>query len=409
MSKKLLLMLSFFCAAMAFDDTRSLAKDYSDFYWAASYGRGAGEVPKLRCEEGRVEQNSLCYKPCPAGYNGEANWCQPHTYSRGKGTTIPTWEKTERVRERRCYAAKLFGHHRHPAYCDHYWGSEKKLVTECRPGKVQWGTECFEPCQPGYNGSGSECIHRVKAYDRGVGVVLKQYVPAGYELDAGLLYRECRPGYYGVGPVCWIRPPAGYIKCGMGIAKDHKTCGMVLAGQTMAGVMLPIAVCEMAENPGCGLMDAAKNAVTSLRGGAKEAEALAEVGPELEEAVTGLGEAVVKEGVDIVKNSEGLMELLEKQSGKIVNFLIENKTELSRAYTVLYGQYQAINFLRAIETSNEWESKLFMLRAAADIGAMFIARKQLSMGPAAEATGLDVISAGLAVISAYAYPVYEGR
>jgi hypothetical protein len=399
MFKKILLGLSFLCAAMAFDDTRSLAKDYSDFYWAASYGRGGGEVPKLRCEEGRVKQNSLCYKPCPAGYNGEANWCRPHTYSRGKGTTIPTWYKTERVRKKRNCSL---------THCDHYWGTEKKLVTECRPGKVQWGTECFEPCRPGYNGSGSECIHRVKAYDRGVGVVLKQYVPAGHELYGGILYRECRPGYYGVGPVCWIRPPAGYVKCGMGIAKDHKTCGMVLAGQTMAGVMLPIAVCEMAENPGCGLMDAAKNAFTSLRGGAKEAEALAEVGPELEEAVTGLGEAVVKEGVDIVKNSEGLMELLEKQSGKIVNFLIKNKTELSRAYTYVYGQYQGYNFLKAIETSNEWESKLFMLRAAADFGAAFIARKQLAMGPAAEATGLDVISAGLAVISAYAYPVYEG-
>jgi hypothetical protein len=401
MFKKILLGLSFLCAAMAFDDTRSLAKDYSDFYWAASYGRGGGEVPKLRCEEGRVKQNSLCYKPCPAGYNGEANWCRPHTYSRGKGTTIPTWYKTERVRKKRNCSL---------THCDHYWGTEKKLVTECRPGKVQWGTECFEPCRPGYNGSGSECIHRVKAYDRGVGVVLKQYVPAGHELYGGILYRECRPGYYGVGPVCWIRPPAGYVKCGMGIAKDHKTCGMVLAGQTMAGVMLPIAVCEMAENPGCGLMDAAKNAVTSLRGGAKEAEALAEVGPKLEEAVTDLGEAVVKEGVDIVKNSKGLMELLEKESGKIVNFLIENKTTMSRVYTSLYGDYQAVNFLRAIETSNEWESKLFMLRAAADIGALVIAKKQLSMGPAAEATPfLDVISAGLAVISAYAYPVYEGR
>lgn len=38
--------------------------------------------------------------------------------------------------------------------------------------------------------------------------------------DGGLCYPKCPNGYDGVGPVCWGKPPAGWVNCGMGAAKD---------------------------------------------------------------------------------------------------------------------------------------------------------------------------------------------
>ena len=34
-----------------------------------------------------------------------------------------------------------------------------------------------------------------------------------------------------MGQVCWGRPPSGWVDCGMGAAKDSKTCASVIFGQ----------------------------------------------------------------------------------------------------------------------------------------------------------------------------------
>ncbi|MCA9691802.1 MAG: discoidin domain-containing protein [Myxococcales bacterium] len=41
------------------------------------------------------------------------------------------------------------------------------------------------------------------SYGRGVGTIPNPGCGPGEEIDAGLCYGQCDPGYYGVGPVCW--------------------------------------------------------------------------------------------------------------------------------------------------------------------------------------------------------------
>jgi len=49
--------------------------------------------------------------------------------------------------------------------------------------------------------------------------------------DGGLCYPKCRKGYYGVGPVCWGEAPHRWVGCGMGAAKDSKTCAQIIFNQ----------------------------------------------------------------------------------------------------------------------------------------------------------------------------------
>ena len=54
------------------------------------------------------------------------------------------------------------------------------------------------------------------------------------EEDAGLCYKNCKSGDDGDGPVCWADKPKGWVNCGMGAAKDFKTCASVTFGQVAA-------------------------------------------------------------------------------------------------------------------------------------------------------------------------------
>jgi len=53
----------------------------------------------------------------------------------------------------------------------------------------------------------------------------------GFQYDAGLCYPNCKAGYTGVGPVCWGDAPTGWVGCGMGAAKDAKTCKEAIVSQ----------------------------------------------------------------------------------------------------------------------------------------------------------------------------------
>jgi hypothetical protein len=49
--------------------------------------------------------------------------------------------------------------------------------------------------------------------------------------QAGLCYEPCKPGYTGVGPVCWGNAPPNWVECGMGAAKDKTVCEHVVFDQ----------------------------------------------------------------------------------------------------------------------------------------------------------------------------------
>jgi hypothetical protein len=54
------------------------------------------------------------------------------------------------------------------------------------------------------------------------------------DYDAGLCYPKCTEKMTGVGPVCWGNPPANWVNCGMGAAKDNIICTNTIFDQVIS-------------------------------------------------------------------------------------------------------------------------------------------------------------------------------
>ena len=198
-----------------------------EFCWRDSYGRGVGTVPKA-CQEGRDRIGLLCYTKCPAdmkrvgfdchsvcpsGMRDDGLFCRATEYGRGAG--YPIWDG----------------------------GKCKRAHGECEKSGALW----YPKCKPGYSAFGC-CICRPKKPDctalglkPGIDLSCAKKITigdpvagacaSGEQRQAGLCYKACKPGYGGLGPVCWGQPPPGWSECGMGAAKDSKTCASMIWNQ----------------------------------------------------------------------------------------------------------------------------------------------------------------------------------
>lgn len=148
------------------------------FCWKKSYGRGVGTIPNS-CKGGKHYQNGLCYDPCKSGYSGN-------------------------------------------------------------------GPLCLQNCPRGYKNHPLSCYKNLlkwffkKSYGRGVGTI-----PTGCgnnDYDAGLCYKNCREGFYGVGPVCWKRCTGSTgTDCGAACASSSNACAAKVFEQI-------VSVLQVAEN-----------------------------------------------------------------------------------------------------------------------------------------------------------------
>ena len=109
------------------------------------------------------------------------------------------------------------------------------------------GAIVYPKCKPGFNNIGC-CICRPTAPNCGalgfnggidlscakrliIGAPRSMSCTAGLEYDAGLCYKACKAGFYGVGPVCWANNPATWVGCGMGAATTAKVCSEAVFDQ----------------------------------------------------------------------------------------------------------------------------------------------------------------------------------
>ena len=234
----------------------------ASFCWKDSYGRGVGTIP-LTCRPGE-EQIGLLYYPkcgknmkrfgfdchsvCPAGMRDDGLFCRRSEYGRGVGYP---WTFSDG-----------FSNDGMLARCDRAetnlegpGGRKRPRGTRCE----MWGAVAYPKCKPGYSPFGC-CICRPPRPDCGalnlggqfdlscakkivIGSPRTGNCAPGEEYDAGLCYEKCKPGYTGVGPVCWAQKPTGWVNCGMGAAKNSATCANVVVGQvySVTNVALNIA------------------------------------------------------------------------------------------------------------------------------------------------------------------------
>lgn len=217
------------------------AQSGKEFCWKDSYGRGVGTMPQS-CPAGRERIGLLCYTQCPAntqrfgfdchsvcpsGMRNDGLFCRAAEYGRGVG--FP-WEFGDALNDngmiKRCERAHGRGN------CE-----KNGLIyyPKCKAGYSAVGCCLCRPNVPncaalGMNpGIDLSCAKRVIIGDPVTGSC-----PYGEESDGGLCYKQCRPGYDGVGPVCWTGAPRGWVECGMGAAKDSATCAQIVFGQVQS-------------------------------------------------------------------------------------------------------------------------------------------------------------------------------
>jgi hypothetical protein len=147
------------------------------------YGRGAGHV--LVCPPGKENVAGLCYTTCQSGYSmvaGMPYLCGtncPSDYTDVGATCHRAWSEVA-ADNSKCPAVDLCG-------LTFYKGCTK--------------------CPSGYSNDGCLCRRDASTiakstYSRGVGTIPSS-CGAGEEKDGALCYPQCRPGYDGVGPMCW--------------------------------------------------------------------------------------------------------------------------------------------------------------------------------------------------------------
>ena len=229
------LMLAVFVALSA---TPSYAASDSgkDFCWKDSYGRGVGTVPK-KCASGQDRIGLLCYDKCgknmkrfgfdchsvcPEGMANQGLFCRATEYGRGAGYP---WKFGDALNDNgmRSRCEKKHG----KGNCQ-----KQGLIfyAKCKSGYTNIGLIC-RPKQPNCKALGLggqldlSCAKVVKIGNPVTGVCGSRQ-----EKDAGLCYKNCKAGYDGVGPVCWADKPKGWVNCGMGAAKDSKTCAAITFG-----------------------------------------------------------------------------------------------------------------------------------------------------------------------------------
>ncbi len=239
MKKKFAILLSaFLIAIFAISITSGAQASGPEFCWLDSYGRGVGTIPSS-CAEGQQKIGALCYKNCPDGMKrkgfdchsvcpkgtrDDGLFCRAAEYGRGAGYAWRGGDGfSDRGMRKRCERK-------------HGKGNCEKdgaiFYPKCRTGYQKVGCCICRPKKPDCSALGLKagidlsCAKRVNIGKPETGTCGK-----GEQKDAGLCYKNCRAGYGSIGPVCWGKKPKGWVACGMGAAKDRKTCASIVFGQ----------------------------------------------------------------------------------------------------------------------------------------------------------------------------------
>lgn len=216
----------------------------AEFCWKDADGRGVGTVPRS-CGPGKELVGLFCYDECPKSGSGmkragidchsicpdgmtdQGLFCRAPEYGRGSGYPWTLGDSLNlNAALSRCEAKEGTGK------CEP-WGAV--IYPKCKEGYSNFGCCICRPATPDCQKLGLKkegqvdlsCAKEIKiASPPEVGIC-----GDGQEGDAGLCYKKCPVGYYGVGPVCWKAPPWGWVDCGMGAAKDAKTCASIILSQ----------------------------------------------------------------------------------------------------------------------------------------------------------------------------------
>eukprot|EP00927_Polykrikos_kofoidii_P064389 TRINITY_DN5957_c0_g4_i1.p1 TRINITY_DN5957_c0_g4~~TRINITY_DN5957_c0_g4_i1.p1 ORF type:complete len:555 (+),score=62.70 TRINITY_DN5957_c0_g4_i1:64-1665(+) len=204
------------------------------FCWKDNYYRGIGSLP-LTCARGFGKHGSLCFEQCPPG--SERTWASGFSCM----TKCPKGWSDEAWHCRNGEYTRGVGYS--------YWNRD--ACPRENPHGCEWhGSTYYPKCKSGYEAVGC-CICRPMSFkckdfgdfayqtDISCGKSVRGNMFPSFgvcapplERQAGMCYKPCRPGYVGVGPMCWSKSSVvgkgsdrkHWVGCGMGAAESEAAC-----------------------------------------------------------------------------------------------------------------------------------------------------------------------------------------
>ena len=227
-----------------------------NYCWKDSYGRGVGTIPS-DCEFSQEKQGLLCYPKCAAGFTGAGPVCWQNCpagfpevgpfcgkaaagYGRGWGHP---WQIQDGFGNSgmlsRCQASE-------GRACE-MWGA--MAYPTCKDGFASFGSNVCSPvCPPGLVDIGFGCAKQTSTR-----ATIAAQCGAGQVYENGLCYSLCKPGYNGVGPVCWGTCPVDKpFACGAGCATNEAECIKATSDQVLSVVSAVASIALSAVTGGAG-------------------------------------------------------------------------------------------------------------------------------------------------------------
>ncbi len=249
-----------------------------DVCWRDSYGRGVGTIPGNcemhqdksgllcypKCKKGYTGVSFVCWQDCPSGYRNDGAFCaKPAPYGRGAGYPWKFGDKAFSLDGARKRCRKKHGS------CEK---SGQIIYPKCKKGYKAVGCCICSPKCPSGMGTDIGVSCTKKSYTR---KTILPSCPAGMENDAGLCYKKCKPGYDGIGPVCWgTCPPDKPVNCGAACAKSSADCALAVTDQVVSvtDIVSTIALSVVTGGAGGAAKQVAtKGAKTAVKVGTKAA------------------------------------------------------------------------------------------------------------------------------------------
>ena len=231
------------------------------FCWKETWGTGVGVVPQ-NCPDGSEKLGAFCYERCPTGFQRVSTGCH---------AVCPAGSKDDGFF---CgWHSYLAARYTNQGTCTDkhgHSGNARRHTNGCVKRGLLW----FERCEGGYKNVLGFC-EKVNvpchAYQKGGRKLFRETRVAnscakvvwaskpeigqcaeGYEMDAGLCYRQCGENADRVGPLCWGTCPAGWVSCGMGCAKDKAACEAAVRDQVLTVVDATVSIALLAATAGAG-------------------------------------------------------------------------------------------------------------------------------------------------------------
>ena len=211
------------------------------YCYKRTYERGIGTLP-AQCASSQEKIGLVCYNQCPDKYTRTAVGCVQNcrrgfkTVDAKLGKLCVKLGRPDYVKpEVKCPS----GYHDAGVNCERLHCKKHLGIKICTPN---FKNKVFH-CRPGWTNGGPLGCMRTHQYlprlaDSKYSTPRATSCGPGKKRNAGLCFKGCLKGYYGVAQICYQRCQRGQVDCGLGCSDSHASCGISTTAMVISPAMV---------------------------------------------------------------------------------------------------------------------------------------------------------------------------